>query len=146
MTVMTTLPLPVVAFSHVGISVSDMDRSIDFYTRVLGFRLLTDVRSAGHNRALLGVDAMTLELLGREAGPEVMVPEPTTFPSPKFALTVSDVPAARAAAIEHGLDLWGDEVFDTPVSLVFWIRDPDGTRIQLHQFKDGGERVAELFT
>jgi catechol 2,3-dioxygenase-like lactoylglutathione lyase family enzyme len=143
---MAELPLPVVAFSHVGISVTDFERAIDFYTRVLGFRVVADPRAGGHPRVLLAVDDVTLELLTPGAGPEVMVPEPTTFPKPKLALTVPDAAAARATAVEQGVELWGDELYDTPVSLVFWIRDPDGTAIQLHQFKDeGARRVADLF-
>ena len=91
---MAELPLPVVAFSHVGISVTDFDRAIDFYTRVLGFRVVADARAGGHPRVLLAVDDVTLELLTPDAGPEVMVPEPTTFPKPKLTLTVPDAAAA----------------------------------------------------
>ena len=142
---MPDLPLPVVAFSHVGLSVADLDRSVDFYTRVLGFRVYADPRPGGHNRVLLGIDQVTLELFEGEVGPETMVPTPTRFPAPKLALTVGDITAARDAAVTHGVELWGDS-FDTEVSWVFWIRDPDGNPIQLHQFKGEFTRLHELFT
>ncbi len=138
------LPLPVVAFSHVGISVADLDRSIDFYTGVLGFRVYADPRPGGHNRVLLGIDQVTLELFEGVVGPETMVPEPTEFPASKLALTVDDITEARETALAHGVELWG-ELFDTEVSWVFWIRDPDGNAIQLHEFKGGFSRLHEMF-
>lgn len=142
---MPELPIPVIACSHVGISVVDVDRSIDFYTRVLGFRVLADPRPGGHNRVLLAVDQFTIELFEGEVGPETMVPEPTTFPASKLALTVADIRSAHATALANGVELWGDEVFDTEVSWVFWIRDPDGNGIQLHQFKGGFTRLHDMF-
>lgn len=140
---MADLPLAVRAFSHVGISVSDLDRAVGFYTRVLGFRVLADVRDLGQQRVVLALDEIGLELLGNEVGIEYAVPEPMTFGKPKLAFTVDDIDTVRATAAEHGVPLIGD-IIDTPVSRVCWIRDPDGMAIQLHEFKDNYLRVTNL--
>jgi glyoxylase I family protein len=140
---MTGLPLTVRAFSHVGISVTDMDRAVDFYTRVLGFRVLADARALGMQRVILTLDEMGLELLGARVGMECSVPEPTTFGKPKLAFTVDDIDAVRAAAAANDVPLVG-EIIDTPVSRVCWIRDPDGMGIQLHEFSDNYLRVTDL--
>ncbi len=40
---------PVVAVEAVGMTVADMDRSIDFYTRVLSFEKVSDTEVAGED-------------------------------------------------------------------------------------------------
>jgi catechol 2,3-dioxygenase-like lactoylglutathione lyase family enzyme len=138
------LPIATRGFSHVGICAADIDASIDFYTNVLGFRLLVDARTVGSGRALLAVDDLTLELFDGAAGPDVQVPEATTFGHPKFALTVADLDGARAALAERGVPFWGD-VVATEVSRILWIRDPDGVPIQLTEFASGHTHVRQLF-
>jgi len=40
-------PLPLQAFSHVCVGVSDIDASLDFYRRLLGFEVVFDVELEG---------------------------------------------------------------------------------------------------
>jgi catechol 2,3-dioxygenase-like lactoylglutathione lyase family enzyme len=138
------LPIASLGFSHVGITAADINASIDFYTKVLGFRLLIDARTVGSGRALLAVDDLALELFDGPAGPEVQVPEETTFGHPKFALTVADLDDAKAALAERGVQFWGD-IIVTEVSRILWIRDPDGVPIQLTEFARGYTHVRQLF-
>jgi glyoxylase I family protein len=140
---MPELPLDVRAFSHVGITVSDLDRAVAFYTGVLGFRVLADTRSLGQQRVVLALDEVGLELLVGEVGIEYAVPEPMTFGKPKLAFTVHDIDTVRATAAEHAVPLIG-ETIETPVSRVCWIRDPDGMAIQLHEFREEHLRVTDL--
>ena len=49
---MGTEPVHVRCFSHVAITVADIDRSLDFYRRVLGFQLLA-MRGPGGARNTL---------------------------------------------------------------------------------------------
>jgi catechol 2,3-dioxygenase-like lactoylglutathione lyase family enzyme len=137
------LPIAPRGFSHVGITASDIDASIDFYTNVLGFRLLIDARTVGSGRALLAIDDLALELFDGPAGPEVQVPEETTFGHPKLALTVADLDGVRAALAGGGVPFWGDIVV-TEVSRILWIRDPDGVPIQLTEFDGGYTHVRQL--
>jgi catechol 2,3-dioxygenase-like lactoylglutathione lyase family enzyme len=138
------LPIATRGFSHIGITAADIDASIDFYTNVLGFRLLVDARTVGSGRALVAVDDLTLELFDGPAGPEVQVPDETTFGHPKLALTVADLDGAKAALAERGVPIWGDIVV-TEVSRILWIRDPDGVPIQLTEFTRGYTHVRQLF-
>ncbi len=140
---MAELPLDVRAFSHVGISVSDLDRAVAFYTSVLGFRVLADTRNLGQQRVVLALDEVGLELLVGEVGIEYAVPEPMTFGKPKLAFTVHEIETVRATAAEHAVPLIG-EIIETPVSRVCWIRDPDGMGIQLHEFREEHLRVTDL--
>jgi catechol 2,3-dioxygenase-like lactoylglutathione lyase family enzyme len=57
-----TPPVRVTCFSHLGVTVSDLDVSLDFYTRVLGFTPLFEDREDGWTRIGLGIGDIQLEL------------------------------------------------------------------------------------
>ena len=57
---------------------------------------------------------------------------------------MSDAGAAYEWAVSEGIPNLGP-ITVTPVSRFFLILDPDATVVQLHEFHDGQERVAELF-
>lgn len=48
---------------HTAIMASDLERSIDFYTRHFGFRLLERVEHAGEQLAFLALDGGVIELV-----------------------------------------------------------------------------------
>jgi catechol 2,3-dioxygenase-like lactoylglutathione lyase family enzyme len=60
---------------HTGLTVCDLDRSIAFYTQVLGFSVL---RKTSTN-AYLHLDDQLLELTQCQAEPEALVPEGARF-------------------------------------------------------------------
>jgi catechol 2,3-dioxygenase-like lactoylglutathione lyase family enzyme len=136
------------AFSHVGITVTDVDRSVAFYTEVLGFRVRWHDEHDGWRRVGLAVDSMSLELFSSHPTGQTIDPVDILYPAPygrpKIALTVADIDAAYAEVIERSVPNLGP-VTVTGVSRIFFVLDPDGTLIQLHQFDAGYERVAELF-
>ncbi|MGD9793846.1 MAG: VOC family protein [Acidimicrobiia bacterium] len=144
------VPPPVVsvrALSHFGLTVTDLDRSVAFYTEVLGFRIRFEVRNQSWSRVGLSVDDVMLELfsphpVGQPLEPIDML-YPAPFGKPKIALTVADVDAAYAALTERGITVIGP-VHHTGVSKLIFVLDPDGTIIQLHQFDAGYERVTQM--
>src|SRR5258705_6574098 len=137
---MSSPPVAVRCFSHLGVTVSDLAASIDFYTRVLGFvRRYEDVRK-GWTRVGLAMGNMVVELFSPRpaATPEQPFDPfyPTSFGRPKIALTVADVAATYerlgAARITPKCP-----IVSTSMSRFFFIADPDGTPIQLHEFSGG---------
>jgi catechol 2,3-dioxygenase-like lactoylglutathione lyase family enzyme len=135
-------------FSHLGITVTDLKRSIDFYTEVLGFRRLFENTEEGWTRVGLGIGDIQLELFSPwpgGSGTEAINPfYPKELGRPKIALTVIDVVATYGRLVAAGL-MPLCPVVNTSASQFFFIADPDGTPIQLHQFNGGLERVTELF-
>ncbi|MEX5712957.1 VOC family protein [Parafrankia sp. FMc6] len=141
-------------FSHVGMTVADLDFSVAFYTGVLGFQVLFEVRGKAWGRVGIGIDAMMLELFSPHptGGPnptgQALEPADMLYPAPygrpKIALTVADIDAAYDELVKLSVPVIGP-VTDTGKSRLFFVLDPDGTLIQLHQFDGGQERVAELF-
>lgn len=136
-------------FSHVGICVADLDRSLAFYRDALGFREVRRLDVAGDApETLLGLrdvdlravflerDGTRIELLhfvspGHRGSGE---PRPmNALGLTHLSLRVDDL-AATIAALEqagvrvlHGTRTWNAELASGAVFAV----DPDGTRIEL---------------
>ena len=145
---MSTPPVTVRCLSHLGITVSQLDTSIEFYTQVLGFvRRFEDVQD-GWTRVGLAIGDILIELfsppLTRPPGAPVDPFYPTELGRPKIALTVVDVDATYQRLIAAGITPLCP-IISTRVSRFFFITDPDGTPIQLHEFNGGQQRVTELF-
>lgn len=115
--------------------VSDFDRSVEFYERVLGFTRVTSWRQdTGSGAVLEAAGGETLELLGSPVG--MSWPHPTGLELGFFVedikgwhdhLVSAGVPVTREMKVEE----WGDTVFG--------VDDPDGLRIWFGQ-KSGGSR------
>lgn len=115
--------------------VSDFDRSVEFYERVLGFTRVTSWRQdTGSGAVLEAAGGETLELLGSPVG--MSWPHPTGLELGFFVedikgwhdhLVSAGVPVTREMKVEE----WGDTVFG--------VDDPDGLRIWFGQ-RSGGNR------
>jgi catechol 2,3-dioxygenase-like lactoylglutathione lyase family enzyme len=137
----------VVCFSHVGITVRDLDASLEFYGRLFGFERLFDDVHDDWRRVGLRIADVQLELFSpapsREPGSGVDPYYSMSFGAPKLALTVDDVDATYDRLEQAGVHPLCP-VQLTPRSKFFFIADPDGTPIQLHQFLGGELRVTDL--
>ncbi len=137
----------VVCFSHVGITVRDLEASLAFYSSLFGFERLFDDAHADWRRVGLKIGDVQLELFSAFPGraPDTALDPyyPMDFGRPKIALTVSDVDATYDRLLAAGVEpLCPVEL--TPRSKFFFISDPDGTPIQLHEFLGGELRVTDL--
>jgi glyoxylase I family protein len=134
--------------SHVGMTVSDLDRSVGFYRDLFGFRVCYEARDDRWGRVGLGLGDMVLELFSDHPDADRVLPLDMLYPAPygrpKLALTVEDVNTAYETLISQGVEVLGP-VTETGVSQFFFALDPDGTMIQLHQFAGGYERLIEMF-
>ena len=141
---------------HVNVNCSDLDRSSDWYQRVLGLKPLMNRADPGPGRgegfgwegdcryradflAVPGVNDFIVDLL------EWLDPKPTGTPNPnanqlgmfRMAWLVDDAPASCAEldrlGIEHSGACWLDMGPEIPIDglhAVFF-RDPDGTCLEL---------------
>jgi catechol 2,3-dioxygenase-like lactoylglutathione lyase family enzyme len=145
---MSAPPVIVKCFSHLGITVSDLDVSVDFYTQVLGFVVCFTDTEEGWTRVGLAIGNTLIELFSRRPGPETGRAVDPFYPMelgrPKIALTVVDVEATYERLVASDITPLCP-IISTSVSRFFFITDPDGTPIQLHEFSGGQQRVAELF-
>ena len=130
-------------FNHVGICVTDLERSRRFYEEVLRFRywweleapdegtsqLLQIPAPVGLRAVYLVRDGLVLELLHyseAEAQPfrQRVMNEPGLT---HLSFSVGDIPIALEKVPQHG----GQVMVDTDMTAAIMIRDPDGQLIEL---------------
>jgi catechol 2,3-dioxygenase len=128
---MTAIP-PRTRIGHVHLTVSDLDRALQFYRDALGFEVTTRY----------GTDAVFLSAGGYHhhiglntwAGRGAPHPPPGTTGLYHFAILYPDRPSLAAALrrlIQHGVPLEGAS--DHGVSEALYLRDPDGNGVELYR-------------
>jgi catechol 2,3-dioxygenase-like lactoylglutathione lyase family enzyme len=151
---------PVSAVAMVGMTVADMDRAIDFYSRVLTFERVSDVEVNGRPYELLqGVFGLRMRVVRMRLGEETI--ELTEYLAPRgrpmptdsrgndrwfqhVAIIVSDMAQAYARLREHKvthastgpqrLPDWNPAAGGIEA---FYFRDPDGHFLEVLWFPPG---------
>jgi catechol 2,3-dioxygenase-like lactoylglutathione lyase family enzyme len=122
--------MKVLRIDHVVLTVADIDRTLEFYERVLG---MTAVSFGAGRRALaFGDQKLNLHQAGREFEPKALRPTPGAI---DLCLT-TDVPLDEVAAhlrsesvaIEHGPV---DKIGARGALRSLYFRDPDGNLIEV---------------
>src|SRR5882762_5882054 len=141
----------------IGITVSDMDRAVDFYSKVLTFEKLSDIEVAGESyEHLEGVFGLRMRVVRMRLGDESI--ELTEYLAPKgrpipvdsrsndrwfqhIAIIVSDMDKAyarlRQNKVEHAssgpqrLPDWNKNAAGISA---FYFKDPDGHPVEVLQF------------
>lgn len=135
-------------FDHTRVYVSDMERSREFYERVLDLQVYRESKLQGVEgiEQIYGQPGAAVHLVfGRIAGHTVELikrldceldrPPENYVGGSGFTVTVVDVEAAYKAAIESNVDIT-TELVDIGGTRIFFIRDPDGARIELIEYAD----------
>jgi lactoylglutathione lyase len=145
------------AIGHIGVCVTDMERSLGFYQHGLGFEVIREWDFAGKNWGrLLEVDDLNLhsKLLQRETMSiellHFLSPPPTGSSERRpwnqigfahLAVWVDDIDVEGENLQRHGGHIIESTrtTFDHPNLHGRWLicTDPDGTRIELVEYPDG---------
>jgi catechol 2,3-dioxygenase-like lactoylglutathione lyase family enzyme len=120
---------------HVVMTVRDIDATCDFYTRVLGMRVVT---FAGGRKALaFGRQKINLHLAGREFEPKAAHPTPGSVDLCLIATGALDDVVAHLAAC--GVSIIEGPVAKTgatgPLRSVYF-RDPDANLIEVSTYEE----------
>lgn len=107
--------------ANMTINVSQMDRSLAFYTGVLGFTLK---RRIGSGVAVLEHPGLTLLLQERRGQPSA------SARGSAIGLWVKDLGEARRTVEARGVSIEGEPV-ETPEFKIAFFSDPDGTPLYL---------------
>ena len=145
------------AVDSIGITVADMDRSVEFYARVLSFEKVSDVEVAGEAyEHLQGVFGLRMRVVRMRLGEESV--ELTEYLAPKgrpipvdsrshdhwfqhIAIIVNDMDCAYAWLRQHkvqhastGPQRLPDWNKNAAGIRAFYFRDPDGHHLEILQF------------
>lgn len=153
-------PLPVESVVRVGVTVSDLDRAIEFYTTVLGFTKVSEDESAGeqleHLTGVFGARVRTAQLrVGDESFELTQYLAPEGRPVPvdsrsndgwfqHIALAVGDMDRAyahlRAHKVRHastGPQTLPQYLPNAAGISAFYFKDPDGHVLEAIHFPPG---------
>jgi|TARA_B100000029_G_scaffold505940_1_gene587725 catechol 2,3-dioxygenase-like lactoylglutathione lyase family enzyme len=135
---------------HVGVTVSDLSRSLSFYRDLLGFNIIKEMDEFGEHidkfSGLQDIDVRTVKMSANDGGmiellyyrshPETneenLTKDITKVGCSHFALTVKDLPSLYSKMLEDNITVMCEPQYspDGNVRLTF-CRDPDGTLIEL---------------
>ena len=118
------------ALDHLVLTVADIDRTRDFYERVLGMELV--VFGEGRHALAFGTQKINLHEVGREFEPKAAAPTPGS--ADLCFLTNASV----AEVVEH-LEANSVEIIEGPVRRIgatgpimpVYFRDPDGNLLEV---------------
>jgi catechol 2,3-dioxygenase-like lactoylglutathione lyase family enzyme len=127
------MPITIDRIDHIVITAFDLERTIDFYARVMGMEPIT---FAGGRRALaFGRQKINLHQAGREFDPKALKPTPGSMDL--CFITQTPLEEVMAQLKEHGVAIAEGPVPKTgalgPMSSVYF-RDPDGNLIEVSNY------------
>ncbi len=133
------MPIAIDRIDHIVITAFDLERTLDFYTRVMGMEAIT---FAGGRRGLaFGRQKINLHQAGREFEPKALRPTPGSVD----LCFITETPLAEVAAHLKAL---GVAIADGPVPKTgalgpmtsVYFRDPDGNLIEVSNYEGSGDK------
>ncbi|WP_067841751.1 VOC family protein [Nocardia lijiangensis] len=132
---MTAVAAPQLATGHIGLNVSDLDRSVDFYKRALGFEQLAAGDAAEQRWAFLGADGKLVLTLWEQSDGVFSTEMPGLH---HLSFQVEDIEQVRAVEsvlrelsvrfVHDGVVAHGEGVASGGI----FFTDPDGIRLEVY--------------
>ena len=121
--------MKIIGLDHVVLTVASIERTVDFYERVLG--MSHEVFGGGRHALTFAGQKINLHESGREFTPRAKVPQPG---SEDFCLLVENLEDAIARLAKEGTEIIEGPVEKTGAAgplLSVYIRDPDDNLVEL---------------
>ncbi len=120
---------------HLVLTVRDLQRTVDFYTQVLGMRLVQF--GEGRKALAFGHQKLNLHEAGREFEPKAGIPTPGSA-------DLCFIVRTPVTELQAGFQAQGVTVLDGPVARTgavgpitsIYVRDPDGNLIELSNYDE----------
>lgn len=132
---MTTAITPKLAPGHVGLNVTDLPRSVDFYRRALGFEQLGISDEGEHRFAFLGSEGTLRLTLWQQSDGAFSTRSPGLHHLSFQVDTIEQVQTVEAALKELGVTFAHDGVVahgEGAASGGIFFTDPDGIRLEIY--------------
>ena len=118
---------------HSGIKSADINKSIDFYTRILGLEVLEKIDLVGRSFYFIGNDRTRIEIEQANPGDEMILVD-KGFGLYHLAFAVENIEKLAARLKAESVRFIMEPVQLRPDRKIAFIEDPDGVRIQLIEF------------
>lgn len=132
---MTATTTPQLATGHVGINVTDLDRSVAFYRTALGFEPLAINSDGEHRYAFLGTGGTLRLTLWQQSNGRFSTKTPGLHHLSFEAASIDEVRTVEAALKALGTEFAHDGVVahgEGTSSGGIFFTDPDGTRLEVY--------------
>lgn len=117
---------------HVAIVVSDMDRAVEFYTGVLGLKLVSDGRTRGGDRkTFIGSSGRVLIALTEDKSRRKEASAPEACPVNHIAFRVPDLERLSGKLRESGVRFVEEKVSPDGKTKAYHFLDPDGLELEI---------------
>ena len=127
--------------NHVAIVVSNMDRSIEFYTDVLGLKLILDGRSqGGEKKTFLGTKSKAIIALSEDKNRTLNRGDYVEGVN-HVAFGVDDVEKSSQVLQEKGVEFIEIKVGEDGKGKAYHFLDPDGLELEI--YGDAGKEVPQ---
>lgn len=117
---------------HVAIVVSDMDRSINFYTDILGLRLIVDGRSGGgEKKSFIGTKSKAIVALSEDKNRLAQKGEYTEGVN-HVAFGVDNIEQSSQILKDKGIEFIEIKMGDNGKPQAYHFLDPDGLELEIY--------------
>ncbi len=127
--------------AHICFVVRDLDASIAFYCQKLGLKLAFDANNDAGQRIGVYIHVGGHNFIELFQGEVVAAAGKISYQH--FCLEVDDLAGTVAAMRTHGVEV-SDPKTGRDRSLQAWLADPDGNRIELHQYTPESKQLPSL--
>lgn len=118
---------------HSGIKSADIDKSLDFYTRILGLEVLERIDLVGRRFYFIGNDKTRIEIEQSNPGDEMLNVD-KGYGLYHLAFAVEDLEGLAARLKAESVRFIMEPMQLRADRKIAFIEDPDGVRIQLIEF------------
>jgi lactoylglutathione lyase len=133
----------ITGFAHIAITAKDMDKSLDFYTRVLGFKKAFEIK-----KPETGEPWINYLYIGNGQFAELFYDGTTDNPWKEelrgfnhVSVLVDDIHSVVDHIRKEGVEVTGGPLQGADKNWQAWLKDPDGIRIELMQIVDGSPQA-----
>ena len=129
------------ALSHIAVRVTDMDKSLDFYCRILGLPEQFRLTRENGDIWLIYLRVADRQFIELFPGAQGAYERSETAALVHICLEVDDIQEAYRELTARGLVPHKEPVQGACGAWQFWTSDPDGNPIEFHQFTPESRQI-----